>query len=164
VSKAKGYKNMSKRSIARNQVIALVLGGTLAAASCGQSSSTTSAPPSPSPAISGGAPAAPPTAAPSPPPSANNQMPGQAPVLTPLAADVDNICNVVERSGAINAPPGERAVHTAVWLGKNVQSAQGKKFLEDIQPLTGVAKADALDGMALAMGLVDCPLSAEWRK
>lgn len=155
MSKAKGYMNMSKLAKARRQVVLLGLGGTLATASCGPSSPT---PPPPSPPV---VVVAEPAAA---PPSAINQMPGQAPVLTPLAADVDNICNVLERSGAINAPPGERSVHTAVWLGKNVHSAEGKKFLEDIQPLTGVAKADALDGMALAMGLVDCPLSSEWRK
>ncbi|MBK9071957.1 MAG: hypothetical protein IPL79_13280 [Myxococcales bacterium] len=148
--------SIRKFRVARGQAMALVLGGMVGAASCGPSSTTS--PPHP-PAVS-----AQPTAAPAPPPSATNQMPGQAPVLTPLAADVDNICNVLERSGAINAPPGERGVHTAVWLGKNVHSAEGKKFLEDIQPLTGVAKADALDGMALAMGLVDCPLSAQWRK
>lgn len=152
--------NIRKIRVARSQAMTLVLGGMVGAASCGPSS-TTSPPPSPPPAVSAQPTAAP---APPPPPSETNQMPGQAPVLTPLAADVDNICNVLERSGAINAPPGERGVHTAVWLGKNVHSAEGKKFLEDIQPLTGVAKADALDGMALAMGLVDCPLSAQWRK
>lgn len=89
---------------------------------------------------------------------------GSAVPLSPLAADIDNICNVIARSGADSAPPGERSVQTAIWLGKNVVSAEGNAFLGQIQPLQGAAKADALEAKALDVGLTGCPLAAEWRK
>lgn len=91
-------------------------------------------------------------------------LPSDEAARVAFAGDMVNICRVAELSGADNAPPGERGVHTAVWLGSNVHSEDGRKFLGALAPLTGMAKADALDNMARALGIDACPLSAEWRK
>jgi hypothetical protein len=80
------------------------------------------------------------------------------------AADMENLCNVVERSGAGSAHPNDRAYLVATWLGTRLTTQDARKFLAQIQPLDGDAKATALETEAKRVGLAGCPLAAEWRK
>jgi hypothetical protein len=80
------------------------------------------------------------------------------------ATDIDNLCEVVKRAGAENQEPNDRMYLIATWLGANLKTPEARKFLADIQPLQGNAKADALDAEAKRAGLAGCALSAEWRK
>jgi hypothetical protein len=83
---------------------------------------------------------------------------------SPYAADIDNLCEVVKRSGAENHEANDRMYLIATWLGSNLKTPEARKFLADIQPLVGDAKANALDAEAKRLGLAGCALSAEWRK
>lgn len=88
------------------------------------------------------------------------------PSATPPAytADIEKLCDVVKRSGAQDHEPNDRVYLIATWLGANLTTAEARKFLADIQPLKGNAKADALDAEARRVGLPSCALSAEWRR
>jgi hypothetical protein len=76
-------------------------------------------------------------------------------------SDIDNLCNVMERSGA--AGKSDRMFVSATWLGQHTTTQDGRKFLARIQTLDGAAKADALDAEARRLGLPGCPLAADWR-
>ena len=112
-----------------------------------------------------------------PTPAAGNPAPAPASVQTaasppaptgPIAddyqADIDNLCDVLKRSGADQLTPGEQPPVIAMWLGPNIKTKAGHNFLVTIAPLQGVAKADALDAEAKRVGVAACPLAAEWRK
>jgi hypothetical protein len=79
-------------------------------------------------------------------------------------ADLDNLCNAVQRSGADKVDDDQRIALIAMWLGPNIKTPEGHDFLVSIQPLAGEAKAKALDDEAHRVGLAGCALSAEWRK
>lgn len=82
---------------------------------------------------------------------------------TPLARDLDRICNVIERSGAAQLPEGERVLATTQWLPANIESEAGREFLASIANLDGDAKAAALDEGARKAGLASCPTAELWR-
>jgi hypothetical protein len=86
-------------------------------------------------------------------------------VVSEYTTDIDKLCDVVKRSGA-NQERGtnDRMYLIATWLGSNLKTPEARKFLADIQPLVGEAKANALDAEAKRAGLAGCALSAEWRK
>lgn len=90
------------------------------------------------------------------------QLP-RPPVTDAYKQDIATVCEVVQRSGADKLPPGDRAPSIAMWLGPNIQTNAGRDFLAAIQPLTGEAKAAALELEAKRVGLSGCPLAAEWR-
>ncbi|MEO6774406.1 MAG: hypothetical protein ABI467_15525, partial [Kofleriaceae bacterium] len=78
-------------------------------------------------------------------------------------ADIENLCDVMTRSGADQLEPGQRNPTIAMWLGPNIKTAAGHQFLVQIQPLQGVDKALALEAEAKRVGISQCPLAAEWR-
>lgn len=98
--------------------------------------------------------------------------PGEAkpprPVVAPAdvtkdyAADIGKLCDVIRLSGA--PEDDAQTLTTANWLAANLTTQDSRKFLVSIQPLVGVAKADALDAEAKRVGLDSCALSALWRK
>ena len=94
----------------------------------------------------------------------DNKAPPTVAPASPYAADVESLCEVVKRAGAENHEPNDRMYLIATWLGSNLKTPEARKFLADIQPLVGNAKADALDAEAKRVGLAGCALSAEWRK
>ncbi len=94
--------------------------------------------------------------APTPRPSA------AADVTKDYAADIGKLCDVVRLSGAPD--DDAQTLTTANWLAANLTTQDSRKFLVSIQPLVGVAKADALDAEAKRVGLDSCALSAMWRK
>ncbi len=86
-----------------------------------------------------------------------------AKVVAPYVGDIENLCNVVERSGSTDLEPNDRIYKTATWLAGNLKTEDARKFLAKIQPLDREAKATALETEAKRVGLTGCPLAAEWR-
>ncbi|MFT3694751.1 MAG: hypothetical protein QM831_16500 [Kofleriaceae bacterium] len=78
--------------------------------------------------------------------------------------DIENLCDVMKRSGADQLSEGERQPVIAMWLGPNIKTTAGHDFLVKIAPLQGAEKAKALDDEATRVGITSCPLSAEWRR
>ena len=78
-------------------------------------------------------------------------------------SDITSLCDVVKLSGADKEDPGARQAIIAMWLGPHITTDDGHKFLIAIQPLQGVAKADALEAEARRVGLPGCALAREWR-
>lgn len=89
---------------------------------------------------------------------------GAAAVDAAYKADFEALCDVINRSGTAELEPNERAMKIAAWLGSNLKTQDGRKFLSKMRPLQGTAKADLLDEEARRLGLSGCPLAAEWRK
>jgi hypothetical protein len=79
-------------------------------------------------------------------------------------ADIENLCDVVVRSGADQLPAGERALAIAGWLPSHLATPEAHAYVIRIQPLTGEAKAAALEAEARRVGLPGCALAAEWRE
>jgi len=78
-------------------------------------------------------------------------------------ADIENLCDAVTRSGAAQRPADEHALIIATWLGGQLKTEEAHQYLVRIQPLTGDAKADALEAEAQRVGLARCALAGEWR-
>ena len=79
------------------------------------------------------------------------------------AKDIDDLCDSVKRSGADQLDVSAHALTIANWLAAHLRTPDSRKFLIKIQPLIGVAKADALDAEAKRVGLTGCALAAQWR-
>lgn len=79
-------------------------------------------------------------------------------------ADIDNLCDVMKRSGADQLSESEQQPTIAMWLGPNIKTQAGHDFLVKINPLQGADKAKALDDEAARVGIASCPLSAVWRR
>lgn len=79
------------------------------------------------------------------------------------AVDIATLCNAVVGSGADKVDEDARALTIANYLGANLKTAESRKFLVQIQPLSGEPKATALDTEARRVGLPGCALAAEWR-
>lgn len=82
---------------------------------------------------------------------------------SPYAKDIAALCESVTRSGADKIEPEARTLTIANWLAANLTTAESRKFLVEIQPLVGEAKAAALESEAKRVGLSGCALAAEWR-
>ncbi len=78
-------------------------------------------------------------------------------------ADIENLCDVVVRSGADQRPAAERTLVIASWLGGHLTTDEAHQYLAKIQPLQGEPKAAALDAEARRVGLARCALAAAWR-
>jgi hypothetical protein len=79
------------------------------------------------------------------------------------AQDVANICNVMELSGAKGMTGTNARYTTATWFGSHLKTEDAHRFMVQIQPLVGEAKAKALEDEAHRVGLADCALAKEWR-
>ena len=86
-----------------------------------------------------------------------------APPSGDYAQDVASLCDCVSRSGADKVDEDARALTIANWLAANLKTPESRKFLVEIQPLVGEAKANRLDAEAKRVGLPGCALAAEWR-
>ena len=91
------------------------------------------------------------------------QLP-KAEVTEPYRADITNLCDCLHLSGADQAPKDERWQVIAMWLGPHIKTEAGHEFLIAIQPLTGEAKAMALESEAKRVGVTKCELANEWRQ
>ncbi|HTL35108.1 MAG TPA: hypothetical protein VL326_18395 [Kofleriaceae bacterium] len=79
-------------------------------------------------------------------------------------ADITNLCDAMQQSGALDHPADERWQVIAMWLGPHITTDAGHEFLVAIQPLQGEPKALALETEAKRVGLAKCDLANEWRK
>lgn len=86
-----------------------------------------------------------------------------APPVSAYRADIENLCDVVVRSGADRMDASERALVIANWLAAHLQTPEAHDYLIKIQPLAGEAKAAALEAEASRVGLTRCALATEWR-
>jgi hypothetical protein len=86
-----------------------------------------------------------------------------APPGSAYALDIASLCDAVTRSGADKIDPDARQLTIANWLGANLKTAESRKFLVQIQPLTGDTKAVALETEARRVGLPGCALAEQWR-
>jgi len=86
-----------------------------------------------------------------------------APPGSDYAEDIAALCDSITRSGADKVDEDARALTIANWLGANLKSSESRKFLVQIQPLSGEPKATALENEAKRVGLSRCALAAEWR-
>lgn len=82
---------------------------------------------------------------------------------SPYAKDIEALCESVTRSGADKIEPEARTLTIANWLAANLTTPESRKYLVEIQPLVGDAKAAALESEAKRVGLAKCALAAEWR-
>ncbi len=80
-------------------------------------------------------------------------------------ADIENICDAEARSGALapDQDPNRRAIAVATWLGRRIQTDEGRQFLGSLQKLQGGAKGAALRREAARAGLTACPLAETWK-
>jgi hypothetical protein len=85
------------------------------------------------------------------------------PIADDYRLDIENLCDVMKRSGADQLEPNQRNPTIAMWLGPNIKTQAAHAFLVQIQPLQGVDKANALDAEAKRVGITTCALAAEWR-
>ena len=85
------------------------------------------------------------------------------PIADDYRADIENLCDVLKRSGADQLEPAQRNPTIAMWLGPNIKTAAGHDFLVKIGPMQGPDKAKALEDEATRVGIAACPLAAEWR-
>ena len=97
-------------------------------------------------------------------PAKENETSDPAKVDDAYKADIEALCDVINRSGTAEMDPNERAMKIAAWLGTNLKSQDGRKFLSKIRPIKGAEKGDALDAEAVRVGLPGCALATEWRK
>ena len=100
---------------------------------------------------------------PAPAKSVGSAAPGSAAPGSPYAKDIEALCESMTRSGANAIEPEARTLTIANWLAANLTTPESRKFLVQIQPLVGEAKAAALEGEAKRVGLSGCALAAEWR-
>ena len=54
---------------------------------------------------------------------------------TALALDLDRLCNAEELSGALDLPTGDRALHTGIWLAKNIETQEVRDFVAELTKL-----------------------------
>ena len=92
-----------------------------------------------------------------------DQPAGPEGVAAGYARDVEKLCDVVARSGAVSHDGNDRVFLVASWLGENLETADARSLLARIQPLEGEAKAEALEREARRVGLAGCALAGEWR-
>ena len=85
------------------------------------------------------------------------------PIADDYKTDIENLCDVMKRSGADQLDPGARNPTIAMWLGPNIKTPAAHQFLVQIQPLQGADKANALDAEAKRVGIPACALATEWR-
>ena len=90
---------------------------------------------------------------------------GSDPVTAAYRADLENICNAEERSGALapDQDPNRRAFVVASWLAGRIQSDEGRQFLGSLQKLKAGEKGAALRREAARLGLSGCPLAETWK-
>jgi hypothetical protein len=112
----------------------------------------------PAPAATGSAGSASPAPAPTGP-----IAPGGGPIADDYKADIENLCDVLKRSGADQLEPAQRNPTIAMWLGPHIKTTAGHDFLVKIGPLQGPDKAKALEDEAARVGIAACPLAVEWR-
>lgn len=102
---------------------------------------------------------------PAPPPTESAPLAASspvAPITDAYRADIDNLCNAMERSGASAKGDHDKVVMSAQWLGEAITTDAGVAYLVAWKQMPAAMKSRALRAEAARAGLADCPLAAVW--
>ncbi len=80
----------------------------------------------------------------------------------PYAADIEQICDAEERSGALDQDPSVRSVQVAAWLADHLVTDQSRQLLGRLATLSPADKATALAAEAKKLGISPCPMAQVW--
>jgi hypothetical protein len=83
-------------------------------------------------------------------------------VSADFKADMDNLCNAVERSGALDEDPSTRPIVVAQWLGGVVKTQEMRDFLASVSQMRPTEKAEAMRSRARQAGVAPCPTADTW--
>ena len=81
---------------------------------------------------------------------------------TPLARDIDRICNVEEQSGALDMPPGDRAMHVGVWLATHLESQEARDLSAELSPMPAPTRGVRLKEELAKVGIKECEILYAW--
>jgi hypothetical protein len=84
------------------------------------------------------------------------------PAKTPLERDLDRICNAEEYSGALDLPTGDRALHTGIWLAKNIETQEIRDFVAELTKLEAVPRTDRLQAKLAEYKIAECEIVHAW--
>lgn len=90
-------------------------------------------------------------------------QPEKGPALdTPIARDLDRICNAEEQSGALNMPPGDRAMHVGIWLATNLESQEARDLSAELSPMPAPKRGARLKEVLAAHDFKKCEILYAW--
>lgn len=81
---------------------------------------------------------------------------------TPMARDLDRICNAEEQSGALDMPPGDRAMHVGVWLATNLESQEARDLSAELSPMPAPTRGKRLKVELAKHGISKCEILYAW--
>lgn len=84
------------------------------------------------------------------------------PAKTPLELDLDRICNAEEYSGALDLPTGDRALHTGIWLAKNIETQEIRDFVAELTKLEAVERTNRLQAKLAEHKIARCEIVHAW--
>ena len=81
---------------------------------------------------------------------------------TPMARDLDRICNAEEQSGALDMPPGDRAMHVGVWLAMQLESQEARDLSAELSPMPAQTRGKRLKEELVKVGIKKCEILYAW--
>jgi hypothetical protein len=91
------------------------------------------------------------------------EAPATEALATPMARDVNRICNAEELSGALDLQPAERAMHTGIWLAQNLESQDARDLSAELTKLNPQERVSRLQQVATEHGISPCEILHAWR-
>lgn len=87
----------------------------------------------------------------------------QEELATPMARDLNRICNAEELSGALELQPAERAMHTGIWLAQNLESQEARDLSAALTKLGPAERIARLQRATSEHGIKACEILHAWR-
>lgn len=81
---------------------------------------------------------------------------------TALELDLDRLCNAEELSGALDLPTGDRALHTGIWLAKNIETQEVRDFVAELTKLGPEERIARLKTKLAEHEIVACEIVHAW--
>ena len=81
---------------------------------------------------------------------------------TPMARDLDRICNAEEQSGALDKPPGDRAMHVAIWLATGLESQEARDLSAELSQMPSPTRGKRLKEELVKHGISKCEMLYAW--
>lgn len=81
---------------------------------------------------------------------------------TPMARDLNRICEGELLSGALDLPLGDRASHTAIWLASNLESQAGREFSAALRALPISERATRVREELEKHSIAKCSIIQRW--
>ena len=95
--------------------------------------------------------------------AAKVETPAPEALDTPMARDIDRICNAEELSGALDLQPGERAMHAGIWLAENLESQEARNLSAALTKLSPDERIARLQNEVEANRIPSCEILHAWR-